>query len=867
VIRIHHVSDVHFGPSQYKATNWFGFLPQAAARNTEAYVSHLERLPASSFPDLIIVSGDLATFASEKEMHSASDFITKILDLDGWAARKALPPGSPRILVVPGNHDLDWSKTSPEERHERYDRLSNGLFGNGQVISSRYHDKKVDPCFDFGDEANLFIYLLNSTHYGGTDDPVLKKIYEAITENPGWVGISEEEKKALSRKVKNDPGFVLDKDIKDLRSRMAQVPPTRTKIAVIHHNPNHVPSDDRDNFDTIVNAGPLKAVLLQCGFDLVLHGHRHIFHCSVESHPAAAFSNNRCYFLSADSLGVKEDARFLELDIARQNSETTVDVREYNLAAPTMGSSATTRCRLAVGQSEAQRLATLIGTAWTDDKPDAAAKAAIDAVLPKLQELQARLTQWAHGGRWIDHFHFQLKFYRRLWATAPYDRATMLNPAFQSYLREQYHERTVRIRRLGDRKLYFSPDVRNAMTRCQFPGLLDAWPGYEIAEATEPLPWPLEIARIIIIDSKRIDRDLDIPVLANLAYDHAQCAIPLFAIDKQFVRPEQNIDFAVGIDQDGQPVKGCAFDAKTGEVEEVRAERSDQLLGVFKALLKHSQLRSLHEFVGQGRMWTDPRRVREWREQYERARKASPLLERIIKKHLPGGGQCGVDLCCGTGNYTAPFRNQFQKLYGIDISPEMLASAKEKVSGVEWIQTDAKDTTLPEASCDAAWMISGLHYFIGKEQLLLFQEIHRILKAGGVFVADTEFSEQHPSLWIVDYFPSLRERFKDRLFPQEQYRAWLTEAGFHDIDFAIENYLPEERDAFLRIGQHRPALYLDEAVREGIPAFQIMDAAEKRSGLARLEKEISNGKVEDVRERYRSKATLPGDLGIIIARK
>jgi ubiquinone/menaquinone biosynthesis C-methylase UbiE len=864
VIRIHHVSDVHFGPSQYKATNWFGFLPQAAARNADAYVSHLKRLPAASFPDLIIVSGDLATFASEEEMNSASDFITKILDLDGWTARKALPPGSPRILVVPGNHDLDWSKTSPEERHERYDRLSKALFGNGLVISSRYWNKKADPWFDFGDEANLFIYLLNSTHYGGTDDPVLKKIYEAITENPN-AGISEEEKKALSRKVKNDPGFVVDLD--RLRIRMAEVPRTRIKIAVVHHNPNHVPSDDQDSFDTIMNAGPLKSALLEAGFDLVLHGHRHLFHCSVESHPAATFSNNRCYFISADSLGVKENAPFLELDINREASQTSVEVREFTFSSPAVYGNGMTRCWLTLGQSEAELLGKVIAAGWNQAKPDPGLKQAIDIVFPKLQETHARLTQWGGRAKWVEHFHFQLHAYRRLWATALYDRATIMHPSYQRYLREQYRERLSRMHRLQQRLLYFSPEISKAIIRCQWMRFLDSWSGYQIAKPTRSTPSSLEIARIIVIDPASIDLTLDIEILANLAYDHALCAIPLFVIDRQFIQPEQEIDFAVGTDVDGQPLKACAFNRNKGEVEEQSPLDSYQLVSTFEELLKHPRLQTVQEFMGEGRMWTDPKRVREMAAQYAKARKPSSLLIKILNEHLPESGEAGVDLCCGTGNYTAPFTNRFRKLWGVDISEEMLSTAKARVAGVEWIRADAKTSTLPDRSCDAAWMISALHYFLGDEQLLLLREVYRILKPGGVFVADTEFSEQHSSMWIVDYFPSLRRRYDNRLFPEDRYRRWLQQAGFQAVEFKTCEYPPEEGDAFLRIGQHKPELYLDEAIRIGIPAFQVMDLVEKRTGLARLENEISTGEVKGVQQRYVANAKLPGDLGILIARK
>jgi ubiquinone/menaquinone biosynthesis C-methylase UbiE len=88
---------------------------------------------------------------------------------------------------------------------------------------------------------------------------------------------------------------------------------------------------------------------------------------------------------------------------------------------------------------------------------------------------------------------------------------------------------------------------------------------------------------------------------------------------------------------------------------------------------------------------------------------------RILRETLPLPAQCGVDLCCGTANYTRPFINDFSQIFGLDLSPEMLNEARKRVDGVKWIRADAKDSGLPPSSCDAAWMISALHYFQGDE--------------------------------------------------------------------------------------------------------------------------------------------------------
>src|SRR5947208_71516 len=169
---------------------------------------------------------------------------------------------------------------------------------------------------------------------------------------------------------------------------------------------------------------------------------------------------------------------------------------------------------------------------------------------------------------------------------------------------------------------------------------------------------------------------------------------------------------------------------------------------------------------------------------YDTTRSASDTIVRALQEYLkPDPTKVGADIGCGTGNYTLPFVDKFREVIGVDILDEMLQVARSKPNAkrVRWIPADALNTTLRNEECDAVWLISTLHYFAGKRQKLLFQEIYRILKPDGVVVADTEFAEQHPSLWVVEYFPSLRERFKDACLSVEQYRTWLQEIGFSNI--------------------------------------------------------------------------------------
>src|SRR5262249_24353719 len=151
----------------------------------------------------------------------------------------------------------------------------------------------------------------------------------------------------------------------------------------------------------------------------------------------------------------------------------------------------------------------------------------------------------------------------------------------------------------------------------------------------------------------------------------------------------------------------------------------------------------------------------------------------------------------------------------------MLAVARKKTAAksVQWIQANARATALKENFCDAIWSISTLHYFLDEEQKLFFSEMFRLLRPKGGLIVDTEFAEQHKSLWLVEFFPSLGKRYEGRIFPQDRYRTWLTQIGFSSVEFDHAELAPDDEDNPLRTGQYRPQRYLDERVLRGIPAF------------------------------------------------
>jgi UDP-2,3-diacylglucosamine pyrophosphatase LpxH len=86
--KILHLSDLHFGTSD-QATRWSSQLVEDLKMNL-----HINKL------DGLILSGDIANKSTSEEYQAARQFINKFLE--------SFPLNQKQIIIVPGNHDIDW---------------------------------------------------------------------------------------------------------------------------------------------------------------------------------------------------------------------------------------------------------------------------------------------------------------------------------------------------------------------------------------------------------------------------------------------------------------------------------------------------------------------------------------------------------------------------------------------------------------------------------------------------------------------------------------------------------------------------------------------------------------------------------------
>src|SRR5919109_1006380 len=138
---------------------------------------------------------------------------------------------------------------------------------------------------------------------------------------------------------------------------------------------------------------------------------------------------------------------------------------------------------------------------------------------------------------------------------------------------------------------------------------------------------------------------------------------------------------------------------------------------------------------------------------YDETRSASPSVLGPLREALAGApGRRLADIGGGTGNYARALRDEGWDPVVIDREPAMLAHAAAK--GLETIEGDAQRLPLPDASVDAAMLVSMLHHV--EDQNGALRDARRILRPGGRLVLMVFTREDVADLWLSDYFPSTR---------------------------------------------------------------------------------------------------------------
>ena len=218
----------------------------------------------------------------------------------------------------------------------------------------------------------------------------------------------------------------------------------------------------------------------------------------------------------------------------------------------------------------------------------------------------------------------------------------------------------------------------------------------------------------------------------------------------------------------------------------------------------------------------------------ERTRPARELLARVPL----ADAKRVVDLGCGPGNSTELLVQRFPQaeVVGIDNSPAMLESARQRLPGVRFELADIA-AWQPAQAPDLVYANAALQWVPGHEQL--FPRLFSLLAPGGVLAVqmpDNWDEPTHAAMRDVARLPAFAAVIGD---PEKLRIGRLPLATYYDL-LARE---AEEVDAWHTVYQHRmasPAAIVEWVSATGLKPFVApLDAQQRAAYLAEYERRIA----------------------------
>jgi ubiquinone/menaquinone biosynthesis C-methylase UbiE len=159
------------------------------------------------------------------------------------------------------------------------------------------------------------------------------------------------------------------------------------------------------------------------------------------------------------------------------------------------------------------------------------------------------------------------------------------------------------------------------------------------------------------------------------------------------------------------------------------------------------------------------------------------IREKLMELAAPAPGEKVLDVGCGTGTLALALKSSVGtgEVHGIDASPEMIQVAKEKAkagSDIDFQVALIEAIPFPDASFDLVTSSLMLHHLPDDLKRTGLDEIRRVLKPGGRFMAMDFAAHSHSPLGhLLSIFGHSRgESMVDKLMPM------LKDAGFSDIE-------------------------------------------------------------------------------------
>jgi 3',5'-cyclic AMP phosphodiesterase CpdA len=270
-IRLLHISDLHFrsAPTLHDAPD-FKVPPReledllVTPDRAETFIRMATEIFRDNTPDAIIVSGDIVDKGgADRPANGPGEFTRATKFLMDLAANLHLDPA--KVLVVPGNHDIDWTTEGPE-------RFTNYLSAVEQFTSPhhlRHHTLAPISVTLTKGKIEVEVTLLASPLQSGVRAPWEQNIRQSVSDQ------LEDANLATDRYANVADIAVLGSEQRDYIVNQRERLPDGVKIAVLHHHLLPHTQIEFTPFEAVVDAGATIDSLINGRFDLALSGHKH----------------------------------------------------------------------------------------------------------------------------------------------------------------------------------------------------------------------------------------------------------------------------------------------------------------------------------------------------------------------------------------------------------------------------------------------------------------------------------------------------------------------------------------------------------------------------------------------------------------
>jgi ubiquinone/menaquinone biosynthesis C-methylase UbiE len=170
---------------------------------------------------------------------------------------------------------------------------------------------------------------------------------------------------------------------------------------------------------------------------------------------------------------------------------------------------------------------------------------------------------------------------------------------------------------------------------------------------------------------------------------------------------------------------------------------------------------------------------------YDRATGRSTLKLRAKGMEIfpPRDGLKMLDVGCGTGEQLLLYRRPGCQLYGVDVSPSMLAVARRKLGPSVTLQPgDAAHMSFPDGTFDLVTCVLSLHEMAMEARPLVLRECRRVTRQGGsILLIDFHYgSAPFPRGWLMKMFIVANEMASGREH-YARYRDFLDRRGLDGL--------------------------------------------------------------------------------------